>query len=292
MTSDEIALRFECRGASLYGILAQPTDCAEAIGVVIVVGGPQYRVGSHRQFVLLSRALAAAGFPCLRFDYRGMGDSDGEPITFEAAQPDIEAAVATMRQRIPALAGVVLVGLCDGATASAFASRASGAAGLALINPWVRSEADNAEATLRHYYKGRVASAGFWRKLVRGRIDVRASAAGLWRSAVQVVLLRIRRSEPDTSLAARMARSLSSNPCSTLVVLSGRDQTAAEFRLAANRAGALRQALERVSARLVEVADADHTFSRAKWRDELATIIIDWLRALCRAPMAGGRGTQ
>jgi len=54
-------------------------DAAAAdTGVLIVVGGPQYRVGSHRQFVMLARFLADHGVPCMRFDYRGMGDVSGE----------------------------------------------------------------------------------------------------------------------------------------------------------------------------------------------------------------------
>ena len=48
-----------------------------------MVGGPQYRVGSHRQFTLMARAFAAAGYPVLRFDYRGIGDSEGESRGFE-----------------------------------------------------------------------------------------------------------------------------------------------------------------------------------------------------------------
>jgi hypothetical protein len=46
--------------------------------VVIIVVGPQYRAGLHRQFVSLARTLSTAGFLVLRYDYRGMGDSDGE----------------------------------------------------------------------------------------------------------------------------------------------------------------------------------------------------------------------
>ena len=68
---------FECGDDTCIGIVASNADVASRadIGVVIVVGGPQYRVGSHRQFVTLARALAASGVPALRFDYRGMGDS-------------------------------------------------------------------------------------------------------------------------------------------------------------------------------------------------------------------------
>ena len=61
MNYTEQTTAFACAGETLLGILAEPQTPAHT-GVVVVVGGPQYRVGSHRQFVLLSRALAAAGF--------------------------------------------------------------------------------------------------------------------------------------------------------------------------------------------------------------------------------------
>jgi len=62
---------------------ASDDDRRAACGVLIVVGGPQYRVGSHRQFLLLSRRLAAEGHPVMRFDYRGMGDASGAMRGFE-----------------------------------------------------------------------------------------------------------------------------------------------------------------------------------------------------------------
>jgi len=60
--------------------------------VLIIVGGPQYRVGSHRQFVLLARHLAAQGIPVMRFDVRGMGDSKGKPRNFGQLDDDLRAA--------------------------------------------------------------------------------------------------------------------------------------------------------------------------------------------------------
>ena len=63
----EEAFFFDCDGDALLGVLARPAE-PSAVGVVIVVGGPQYRVGSHRHFVLLARRLATAGHPTLRFD--------------------------------------------------------------------------------------------------------------------------------------------------------------------------------------------------------------------------------
>ena len=60
----ELALRFRSAAddgeaqARMAGILSLP-DAPGPRGVLIVTGGPQYRIGSHRQFVLLARAQAA-----------------------------------------------------------------------------------------------------------------------------------------------------------------------------------------------------------------------------------------
>jgi alpha/beta superfamily hydrolase len=88
----EQVLTFICAGEPLVGVACVP-DKARSTGVVVVVGGPQCRVGSHRQFLLLSRALASAGYLVLRFDYRGMGDSCGEIRNFENVDDDIAAAI-------------------------------------------------------------------------------------------------------------------------------------------------------------------------------------------------------
>ncbi len=142
----EQAISFECAGDRLTGVLHRPARAA-ALGVVIVVGGPQYRIGAHRQYVLLARRLCAEGIPAFRFDTRGMGDSDGAFQGFEAIDQDIAAAIDAFQAAEAGLERVVLWGLCDGASAAAFYGHQDPrVAGLILVNPWVRSEATQAEA--------------------------------------------------------------------------------------------------------------------------------------------------
>ena len=276
-------LFFDCEGASLLGVLTTPArpQRPARLAVVIVVGGPQYRVGSHRQFVLLSRALAAAGIACLRFDYRGMGDSEGPKRSFEDVHADIQAGIDVLCRRIPSVDKVVLWGLCDGAAASAFFSGADPrVAGLALFNPWVRTEAGAAHAVLRHYYAKRVLDPGFWRKLVSGNVSPFAAvstflqnlgrAVGSRRGAFAV--------NAHSPLTERMAAGLARLSGPTLIALSANDAVAAEFRIQAANSSSLVAVLRRPNVARMEIAEADHTFSCAEARDLATAGTLDWLR--------------
>ncbi|MFP5392976.1 MAG: hydrolase 1, exosortase A system-associated, partial [Gammaproteobacteria bacterium] len=172
------ALRFRCQDDWLTGVVHLPAAPAVR-GVLIVVGGPQYRAGSHRQFTLLARALAQEGIPVMRFDVRGMGDSEGEPRDFTDLQDDLRAAIDAF-QAAAAVQDVVLWGLCDGASAAMlYAAGDARVRGLALLNPWARTESGAARATLKHYYASRLLQPGLWRKIASGQFDVRTALGSL-----------------------------------------------------------------------------------------------------------------
>lgn len=285
MSYRETPFFFDAEGAALLGIVTVPEQPLPAhFGVVIVVGGPQYRVGSHRQFVLLARALAQAGIACLRFDCRGMGDSEGPVAGFAAIDADIRAAIDAFVAKVPSLEHVILWGLCDGASASAFyAASDRRVAGLALYNPWVRTESGEARAVLRHYYARRLLDGDFWRKLAGGRVQWRQSAAGLWRRLVQAspAMTAPMEAAVDSTrdLPNRFADGAARHPGAILIALSGNDTVAAEFKGHSSRVPALAALLARENVSMVEFPGVDHTFSRAEWRDAGAAATIAWLCA-------------
>ncbi|GAB3461202.1 hydrolase 1, exosortase A system-associated [Massilia terrae] len=270
---EERALAFQCGSDWLYGVASLPPE-PSVRGVLIVVGGPQYRAGSHRQFTLLARSLAGAGIPAMRFDYRGMGDSEGAMRGFDEVNKDIRAAIDRFFEEAPGMSEVLLWGLCDGASAAAmYAPRDARVAGLALLNPWVRTEEGAARATIKHYYGARLLQREFWNKLLAGRFDARGairSFAGLLRSS--------RRHQESQDLPDRMHNALSTFRGRVLLMLSGADLTAQEFSDLSNQAkwkGLL--AAKRFERHTLP--KADHTCSRREWHEQLAAWTMAWARA-------------
>jgi uncharacterized protein len=276
--SAERAVTFDCQGDALFGVLSEPATPRET-GVVVVVGGPQYRAGSHRQFVLLARALARQGFAVLRFDVRGMGDSAGSPRDFEALVPDIDAAIDALMRQVPAVRQVALWGLCDGASAAllhADTARDPRVCGLALLNPWVRSPESLAQVHLRHYYWRRLVQPSFWTKLMRGGVGQAA-----WRDLL--ANLRARRAAPravQIPYQHRMARGWAAFGGDILLVLSGNDFTAKEFVDTTRSEPAWARALRQVRLQRHDLPEADHTFTASAWRQRVDEITIAWLKAL------------
>lgn len=273
---------FACGDETLLGVVCEPVACG-ARGVIVVVGGPQYRVGSHRQFVLLARELSGAGVASMRFDYRGMGDSSGELRNFESIGNDIAAAIDRFLAEVPTVKEVVLWGLCDAASASLFyASGDPRVKGLVLLNPWVRTDAGEAKAYLRYYYVRRLLQREFWSKAFGGRLRLMDSVRSLMANVRRATAVdEGRPSDPDPTrpLPERMSRALQRFRGRVLLILSGQDLTAQEFLSTAKQDPLWRSLLDDQRVTRCEMADANHTFSRRTWRDEVARRTLEWLRS-------------
>ena len=282
---DETVVLFRCKGEDLLGIIASSADSAP-VGVLVVVGGPQYRVGSHRQFVQLARDLAASGTACMRFDYRGMGDGGGATRPFDEIDADVRVAVDTFFAACPRVTSIVLWGLCDGASAICFyAATDPRITGVVLVNPWVRTQVGEARTYLRHYYVRRFFSRAFWRKLVGGEVNLRQTVRSLLGELTQAFgghhtgPADQAGSAGDSvlPLPERMARGLERFRGRVLVILSGRDYTAKEFCLVRDSSPSWARALK--NAETIELFDADHTFSTAAWKAWIAEKTVTWLSA-------------
>jgi pimeloyl-ACP methyl ester carboxylesterase len=106
-------------------------------GVLLLNAGVVHRVGPNRLYVRLARSLAQLGFPVLRFDFSGVGDSPARsdnPFFERRAVEEVQQAMEWM-SRQHGCARFVLIGLCSGAEiAFKTACQDSRVAAAALIN--------------------------------------------------------------------------------------------------------------------------------------------------------------
>lgn len=275
----EKPLLIKCEGDVLVGIAHIPEKPADR-GVLIVVGGPQYRVGSHRQFVLLARALAKSGFAVYRFDYRGMGDSGGAPRDFENIQDDIRYAIDHFFGAVPTLKEAVIWGLCDAASAALFyAPTDSRVTGLVLLNPWVRTEQSMARAYVTHYYHKRVLSFALWQQFLKGQLNLSTAVKSMARQFLTAFKNGAPPSSQATPLPQRMVESFSRFRGKTLFILSGNDLTAQEFMDVCRADPSWARLINSENVKRMELALANHTFSTKAWRDQIAQWTAEWLRA-------------
>lgn len=292
MTASEKAVVFSCGPEKLIAIVSLP-HLPLPRGVLVIVGGPQYRAGSHRQFTLLCRALAQQGIACMRVDCRGMGDSQGAMRNYEDIGADIRAASDQFFVEVPELREIVIWGLCDAASAALMcAHRDERVTGLVLLNPWVRTVEGLAKTQIKHYYGSRLRSVEFWRKVIVGEfafvsairsfIGALATALGIGgrsRVAGDGGAIAIRQSSAANPLPDRMADGLNRFKGRLLLILSGNDLTAQEFEGVAKGSGRWVKLLADARVTRRELPGANHTFSRREWRDQVAAWTADWVRS-------------
>jgi exosortase A-associated hydrolase 1 len=225
--------------------------------------------------------------PVLRFDCRGMGDSAGAARTFEHMDADIRRAIDRFLEAVPGMTEVVVWGLCDAASAALFyAHQDPRVTGIALLNPWVHTERGSARTLIRHYYARRLFDAALGRKIRRGEFGFRSAAASFGRYLAAAVGATGRpaagaapRSAGAVPLPDRMAEGLRRFRGRVLLILSGNDFVAREFRdaVAGSRGWQALLAEERVTRH--DLPEANHTFGRRLWRDQVASWTQLWLLA-------------
>ncbi len=268
-------LTFPC-GSALLGATLDASD--GDTGLLIVTGGTQTRIGSHRIFERLAHALAEAGHPCFRFDRRGVGDSEGEDRDFRGNASDIAAAIASFREQCPALRRVFGFGLCDGATSLALHGSAAGLAGLILVNPWLVEAESGAPpaAAIKHHYRRRLLSLEGWKKILTGSISYKKLFTGIMKVAA----------DPGPGdLAGEAAAGLAAAALPVELVLARDDATA----VAAANAWHASEFAKRIAALPVHVTTIEsdsHTFARPGDAEALRDAC---LAAFARVEGSGGR---
>ncbi|MFO0652460.1 MAG: hypothetical protein U0326_39940 [Polyangiales bacterium] len=208
----ESVVRFRnASGHELQGILHRPERLdVGAPALVWLPAGQKVRQGAWRMNVVVARRMAAMGFPVLRFDYEGMGDSEG-PRRHGEYVMEFYGFVQTGGFRGDVIAAVnfalgelgprpvVLGGLCGGAASALFAGAELGDRvwGHVLIDlpvtissaarqryleehpeDLVRARPAEADTVLLLYAK-KILDVEAWKRLARGESNPRLFAEAL-----------------------------------------------------------------------------------------------------------------
>ena len=288
MSAREIPIVFECQGSELIGMLHQP-DAPQARGMLsIVAGGPQYRGGVCRMQVQMARHLAAAGIPVMRFDYRGLGDSEGTFRGFQDVAADLAAAIAAFRAHLPGLQEVVLWGGCDAASAVLInAWKYPEVSGIVLGNPWVHNASTGDVVAVKHYSQ-RVRDTDFWLKVIRLQYNPLPALLTLLRRALMPLTRLLGGSakastamaadDPSAPFVPRMRNGLARFKGDVLLLMSGRSLLSQEFDELLSGDPGWQQAV-RSPRQLTrhDIPEGDQAFSTLDTRIEVTRVTRLWM---------------
>jgi alpha-beta hydrolase superfamily lysophospholipase len=282
-----------------FGILTEPTAPVDRARPAIVIpnAGSAHHVGPNRLHVRLARALARAGFRCVRFDFPGLGDSviddaDRENVPYPQ---DASRMVATVLDALSDWSGTerfVLMGLCSGAHTAFHAALDLDDVSIVesiLINPLTYSYAPGLPldapaqppAARWHRYLRSLGAVRQWQKLFRADdgLSTRARDVG-WIVRAKLEALahwhdRSGTAPARTELASNLDRLAHRNRNITLVFSEfdpGYDL------LMADAAPTVRSLRKQGKLRLWFVKGANHTFDAEGPRAELIATISRSLR--------------
>lgn len=289
-------------GRARRGILALPdTGRASGTGVLLLPSGLKYRVGPHRLNVDLARSLVREGYPVLRFDPLGIGESDGrlpgKPIrelwlSVERGRfvQDTLQAARELRERA-AVKHVVVGGLCGGAVTALLATALGSDVidGVLSINTAVSFSLDAKSVRrpigriqARHNFKSylqKLFSRAAWARVIRGHSDYSEITRTIV-GAARTCLGRQRHlnltSHENAELIASFLE-IEKRGVPHLLVFSGNDNRWLEFQelvLLRHLGGCLTGFAYEIHV----IAQANHELYLAAWQRELHDVFSGWLR--------------
>ncbi|URW76783.1 hydrolase 1, exosortase A system-associated [Sphingomonas donggukensis] len=216
-------IEFASKGNRLVGTLDVPDGGKPRVGVLIVSGGNEIRIGAHRGMAALAHYLAANGVAAFRFDRSGIGDASGENAGFLGSKHDIFNASLVFGNETETET-ILGFGNCDAASALALFHAEAGIDALLLSNPWTGGTEDTlpAAAAIKARYAERLRDPREWLRLAKGGVNIAKVFGGLAKIAKS-------RSE-DRYLVDRMAAALANSNIPATILLAERDNTAIAFR--------------------------------------------------------------
>jgi pimeloyl-ACP methyl ester carboxylesterase len=249
-------------GAGLVGIVHRPAVAGgHRIGVILLNAGLVRRIGPFRGSVALARALAAAGFPVLRYDQSGLGDSAVSTSTSGDRRRDEMTSAMNVLARQSGVERFVIGGICSGADdAFHLAKDDPRIAGTLLLDG------------LAYRTKG------FWLKHALPRLAKPSKVLQfLRRRSEGEAGMEDFRDFPPQAEAVKQLEAMVARDARLLFLFTGGAYS--YFNHAAQLADCFGPAAKAKQVALEFWPDCDHTFYLQRDRERLQRLVVAWMRA-------------
>ncbi len=268
---------FPSQGLRVLGVLHMPATRSCAAALVFLHGWAGYRIGPHQMFTKMARRAAELGFPSLRFDFRGRGDSEGEAesTTLATMIEDTCAAVEMVCEET-GVERVALIGDCSGSEVAIGAGVLDERIDSLVLwsAPIVGGDRSEAEAAKRRSiyaaYLGKLLRRETWAKLFSGRLQP------------DMIVRALRRGGKGAGEdGAEQDREIDwyhrfvAFPGEVLFIYGGNDPTTPSALKHYEELS--RQAGRRFNHHVVE--GANHAFYSLSWENEVMDTSLSWLAA-------------
>jgi uncharacterized protein len=314
MLSTPIA--FENRnGQKLFGILEQPDKPVSTTTVLLLSPGIKMRVGPHRLYNKLSKILVEQGLNVLRFDFYGLGDSEG--TIGESVLVNVYNSIQDGRYVNDTLDAMnwlsqtygqehfILGGLCGGAITGLLAGcnekRVTGLLGLGLINVFEGGEdnfskfvTDGQLSSLKDGYVRKLNDWASWKRLLTFKSDFRVIFK-IFTKPVRLVSKKLKslfegRDELSEAELPPALQGTNANPRfapaffrmvrnhkKMLLIFSGADRLLYEFeeKFESIYRSKLRPYESEYS--VITIPEANHILSMKEWEDEMHKHVVQWI---------------
>jgi dienelactone hydrolase len=282
----ERAVTFTVEGQRVVGNLIAAEREQPPLALLLLHGWGGVRSGPHDLLTHFARAAAQSGYPSLRFDFRGRGESElaGAEATLGHMGEDAVAAARYLQKQTGA-ARLCLVGICSGGNvAIGVLPRIPEAAGMFLLSVYPFGDGDSFARDARrtwHYlreYWRKLFLAGTWRKIVRGEV--------YYRDIARILVGRLKRrraaATPETAAApkVRPLDHLARQPIPVQIIYGEADP---DFRASYDYFAAYARE-HATGLRLATIPGANHNFYAHTWKTQLTDQLLAML-----ATLAGGK---
>lgn len=249
----------------IFASLDVPDDRSSKSALIIVSGGNEIRSGSHNSQSQMAQYMSAKGYYVLRYDRRGVGDSQGENTGFENSRDDILAATKFMRDTIGPEAKISAFGNCDAASALILNGDGLGLNALILANPWTYDPIEQIEESNEVAHQAPSASAiraRYWARIKNPRSLIDLFSGKIDLSKLIKGLMRASKKEELSILSQAINKKLSDAQIPIDILIADKDSTAMAF-MAAYNSKDIAEVRENPNVKISKLDSASHSFADA-----------------------------